>query len=100
MERIAFRNLGGFRIIMISVAELFHNLRERDLRKEGICIGEGPFVVERMVRSGWNVKAVLCSEGMVDRALKITAGGVPLETLLPAQMRKITGFDFFFKIFI
>lgn len=68
---------------------VFSQMRERDLRKEGICIGEGPYVVERMVQAGWRVVGILCSQGMAQRAKKIS-GGAPVAVRTEREMQTVS----------
>jgi tRNA G18 (ribose-2'-O)-methylase SpoU len=72
---------------------VFSRIRERDLRQEGICIGEGPYVVERMVRAGWHIVGILCSFGMATRAKKI-AGGAPMAVRTDGELQEIAGYPF------
>ena len=73
---------------------LFRDIRERDLKREGVCIGEGPYVVERMVASGWAVTGILCSERLSDRGKVIAGIGVPLTIMPEKELQKIAGFPF------
>lgn len=72
----------------------FRNLRERDLRREGVCVGEGPYVVERMVASGWTVTGILCSEGLAERGRRIAGAAVPLTVMPERELQETAGYPF------
>ena len=72
---------------------LFANLRDRDLRREGLCVGEGLFVVERMLRADWEVLGILCAERMASRA-KAIAKAVPVLVKPEQELKSIAGFPF------
>jgi tRNA G18 (ribose-2'-O)-methylase SpoU len=70
------------------------NLRERDLRREGLFIGEGRMVVERLLSSGWPLESVLVEEKLAAHFRPLTAERCPLLVVSAEQMAKIPGFNF------
>lgn len=79
---------------MNSDLHVYENLRDRDLRREGLFIVEGRFLVERLLASSWQVASVLCSERMAPAIEKLVAGRVPFYCLPDRKIERIAGFPF------
>ncbi len=74
--------------------EYLAGLKDRNLMNEGICVGEGRFVVERMLAQGLEPLAVLSVPGMAD-GLEDTAGSsLPLKIVSQPEIGGIAGFPF------
>lgn len=72
----------------------YQNIRERDLKREGIFIGEGRYIVERMLKSGWKIKSILCADDLADGIAPLSEGVCPVLTLSRAEIAEIAGFEF------
>ncbi len=75
-------------------ADFFSNLKDRDLRREGIVIAEGKFLTERMISSGWEILGVLCSERMASHFRAMADDGFPILVRSDAEIETIAGFPF------
>jgi tRNA G18 (ribose-2'-O)-methylase SpoU len=75
-------------------AEYFFNLKERDLRREGVVIGEGRFLAERMLSSGWEMLGLLCSERFAARYAGLAHGRCPVTVKTDSEIAAATGFNF------
>lgn len=73
---------------------IFAKLRDRDLRDEGIFVAEGRFLVERLMVSGLDAIAVLCSGRMAEEFTRLADGRCPLIVLDEDEIARIAGFDF------
>jgi TrmH family RNA methyltransferase len=73
---------------------IFSDLKERELRKEGILIGEGRLVAERMLSSGLKMIAVLCTEELAGRFLDLAGGRCPVIVRPASVIEEIAGFHF------
>jgi len=73
---------------------IYKNLRGKDLKSEGIYIGEGRFVVERMLFSGWQMHSVLCSERMEEHFSDLCLDRCPLIVVSEEEMESVAGFRF------
>ncbi len=70
------------------------NLPDRDLAREGICVGEGRFAVERMLASGLKPLALASVPGMAD-GLSLPDGTEPPLRILPQpEIGRIAGYPF------
>jgi TrmH family RNA methyltransferase len=82
----------------------FFNLRDRDLRAEGLCVAEGRLLVERAIDSGCAVTLIVAGESAADEAAALAdrassrdpAPGAPvlLRICSPAVIDRIAGFAF------
>jgi len=70
------------------------NLKDRGLKKEGLFVGEGRFTVERMLSSGWNIKALLCTSRWEQQFAEQTRGKCPVHVLSDEAIEKVAGFPF------
>lgn len=84
----------------ISITELedprvagYRNMRERDLRAEGLFITEGALLAERLLASRFVVQSLLVSADSEARFAALH-GRAPLYVAPAALLRRITGFDF------
>lgn len=72
----------------------YRNLRERDLRAEGLFICEGALLAERLMDSRFAVDSLLVSEDCQARFAPRLQGRAPLYVASAALLREIAGFDF------
>lgn len=72
----------------------YRDLRERDLRLEGLFIGEGRLVVERLLASGWPVLSVLCTPAQAAHFRLLAAGRCPVLVKSEADLAELAGFPF------
>ena len=73
---------------------LLADLTERDLATEGVCIGEGRFVVERMLSQGLEPLALASVPGMADGLKELSEYPLPLRVLTQGEIGRIAGFPF------
>jgi TrmH family RNA methyltransferase len=75
--------------------EYFYDLKDADLRKRGICIGEGKLVVERMIdATSFEVVSVLCTPNLREHFTGRSLGRFPVIALGEDRISGIAGFDF------
>lgn len=74
--------------------ELYRDLRDRDLRREGLLIAEGRWLVERLLASGWEVLSVVCAPRFAAHFLALAAGRCPVLTAGEDQLARVAGFAF------
>lgn len=72
----------------------YRNLRERNLREEGVFIVEGSLLVERLVHSRFPVESLLVSSQSEARTLIESYHPVLVYEATPELLRQIVGFDF------
>ncbi|HEX8551903.1 MAG TPA: RNA methyltransferase [Abditibacteriaceae bacterium] len=72
----------------------YRNVRERDLRAEGVFIAEGALLVERLLRSRFPVESIFVSKESKAHISPDTLKGVPIYLADSELMRQIIGFDF------
>ena len=70
---------------------LYRNVRERDLRREGVFIAEGALLVERLLRSRFSVESIFVSTHCL---ANFQNSDVPIFHTDAELMRQIVGFDF------
>ena len=75
-------------------SRLFADLKDRDLRREGLLVAEGRFLTERLLRSGWPVLGVLCSPRLEGSIRGLAAGVCPVQVLPDEEIAAIAGFAF------
>lgn len=73
---------------------LLANLPDRDLAREGICVGEGRFAVERMLASGLKPLALASVPGMADGLTAPGGEELPLQIMPQPEIGRIAGFPF------
>ncbi len=74
--------------------EYLAGLKDRNLMTEGICVGEGRFVVERMLARGMEPLSVLSVPGMADGLEEIAGRTLPLQIVPQPEIGRIAGFPF------
>ena len=74
--------------------ELYRDLRDRDLRREGLLVAEGRWLVERLLASGWEVLSVVCATRFAAHFLELAAGRCPVLTADEDQLARVAGFAF------
>ncbi len=74
--------------------ELYRDLRDRDLRREGLLVAEGRWLVERLLASGWEVLSVLCAPRFAGHFRELAAGRCPVLTADEEQLARLAGFPF------
>ena len=75
----------------------YWNLRERTLRGESLFIAEGALVIERLLRSPYEVESILTTrkESGLDRCLALVPDDVPIYYVDErAALNRLLGFDF------
>jgi tRNA G18 (ribose-2'-O)-methylase SpoU len=72
----------------------YRNLRERDLRAEGLFITEGSLLAERLLQSRYPVESMFVTVENAERFAVLVAERAPLYVAHAATMRQIAGFDF------
>ncbi len=73
---------------------IFADLKDRGLKKEGIFVAEGRFMVERLLASKLEPLAVLCAGRMAAEFTSRAEGRCPLIVLDDEEIARIAGFDF------
>ena len=74
--------------------ELYRDLRDRDLRREGLLVAEGRWLVERLLASGWEVLSVLCAPRFAGHFQELASGRCPVLTADEEQLARLAGFPF------
>jgi tRNA G18 (ribose-2'-O)-methylase SpoU len=74
--------------------EIYRNLKDRDLKKEGIFIGEGRFVVERMISAGCDILSILCLPDYTGDIAGVPKNRYPVIEKTKDELQQITGFRF------
>ena len=72
----------------------YRDLRERDLRAEGVFIAEGALLAERLLGSRFPIASVFTTEGSAARLAPALGSRAPLYVAEAELMRCIVGFDF------
>jgi tRNA G18 (ribose-2'-O)-methylase SpoU len=72
----------------------YRNLRERDLRAEGVFITEGSLLAERLLQSRFPAESLFVTNENASRYAELLRNRVPLYVAEPTLMRQIVGFDF------
>lgn len=73
---------------------LYSDIRDRDLKREGILVAEGRHLAVRLLASGLDVLSILCSERMADEFRALAGGRFPVHVLDNERMESFTGFPF------
>ena len=74
--------------------ELYKNIKDKNLQKENIFIGEGRYVVERMIAVGCEIFSVLCTPGNAGYFKKLANNKFPVIEKTKEELTRITGFKF------
>jgi tRNA G18 (ribose-2'-O)-methylase SpoU len=72
----------------------YRNLRERNLRDEGLFVTEGALLAERLLQSRFPVESLFVTVENAARFSELLQGRAPLYVAEAALMRQIVGFDF------
>ncbi len=73
------------------------DLRDRDLRSEGLFVAEGRLLVSRAIASRWHVEAIFAAQSCVAEAESFaaqSASAIPVTALGDDELSSIAGFDF------
>ena len=73
---------------------LYRDLRDRDLRREGLLIAEGRWLVERLLASGWEVLSVLCAPRFAEHFRRLAAERCPVLSAAEEELARTAGFPF------
>ncbi len=73
---------------------LYRDLRDRDLRREGLLIAEGRWLVERLLASGWEVLSVLCAPRFTEHFRRLAAERCPVLSAAEEELARTAGFPF------
>ena len=74
--------------------EVLAGLKDRNLAQEGICVGEGRFVVERMLARGLTPLALVSVPGMAVGLEEIAGRELPITVLPQPEIGRIAGYPF------
>jgi tRNA G18 (ribose-2'-O)-methylase SpoU len=74
--------------------DAYRDLRDRDLRREGLLVAEGRWLVERLLASGWEVLSVLCAPRFAGHFRALAAGRCPVLTADEERLARVAGFPF------
>ena len=72
----------------------YRDLRERDLRADGVFIAEGALLAERLLGSRFPIASVFATEESAARLAPALGNRAPLYVAEAELMRRIVGFDF------
>jgi tRNA G18 (ribose-2'-O)-methylase SpoU len=73
---------------------LYRDLRDRDLRREGLLVAEGRWLVERLLASGWPVLSVACCPRFAEHFRRLAADRCPLLVVPEEELAAVAGFRF------
>ena len=73
---------------------LIAGLKDRDLAAEGVCVGEGRFVVERMLLSGLEPLALASVPRMAEGLAELGTDSLPLTILPQPEIAAVAGYPF------
>ena len=73
---------------------LFRNLKDRNMRQEGIIIGESRFVVERMIASGLKIICGIGSGISARILMELSGSRFPVTELTEKEISSIIGYSF------
>jgi len=73
---------------------LYRNLRDRDLRREGLLVAEGRWLVERLLASGWPVLSVACGPRFAEHFRRLAGERCPLLVASEEELASVAGFPF------
>jgi len=74
--------------------DAYRDLRDRDLRREGLLVAEGRWLVERLLASGWEVLSVLCAPRFAGHFRALASGRCPVLTADEERLAQVAGFPF------
>lgn len=73
---------------------LYRDLRDRDLRREGLLVAEGRWLVERLLASGWPVLSVACCPRFAEHFRRLAADRCPVLVVPEEELASVAGFRF------
>lgn len=73
---------------------IYTGLKDKELKKQGFFIGESPFVVERMIQSGWELESILCTPARGEYYKTLAGTKCPVEVLPREEISSIVGYSF------
>ncbi len=73
---------------------MYRDLRDRDLRREGLLVAEGRWLVERLLASGWEVLSVVCAPRFAEHFREQASSRCPVLTADEEQLAQVAGFPF------
>ncbi len=73
---------------------VFANLKDRQLKRDGLFITEGRILTARLLRSEFDAEAVLVAPQHADQLEQLCAGRCSLYVACPEIISQIVGFDF------
>ncbi len=74
--------------------ELYRGLRDRDLRREGLLVAEGRWLVERLLASGWPVLSVACAPRFAEHFRRLAGERCPVLVTGEEELASVAGFPF------
>jgi len=72
----------------------FVNLREKDLRREGLFVAEGKLLVERSLISGYEVLGIVSDKASSDAAFMSAGSTIPVYVCTSEEIDRLAGFSF------
>ena len=73
---------------------LFADLKDKDLKNSGICIGEGGFVIRRMMEAGLEILTVLGTEDQIAKLPELSSRIAPMVIMTKEEISRVAGFNF------
>lgn len=73
---------------------LYRCLRDRDLRREGLLVAEGRWLVERLLASSWPVLSVACAPRFAEHFRRLAGGRCPVLITPEEELASVAGFRF------
>jgi tRNA G18 (ribose-2'-O)-methylase SpoU len=73
---------------------LYRNLRDRDLRREGLLVAEGRWLVERLLASGWPVLSVACAPRFAGHFRRLAGERCAVLEVSEEELASVAGFPF------
>jgi len=74
--------------------DIYRNIKDRDLKKNGVFIGEGRYIVERMLRSRFHLYSILCTPENFNYFKNKAENVCPVFQKTREELMAITGFHF------
>lgn len=74
--------------------EIYKNIKDKCLKREGIFIGEGHFIVKRMIETGQEILSILCVPENYEEYKTLADGRFPVYSLETGEFHLLAGFKF------
>jgi tRNA G18 (ribose-2'-O)-methylase SpoU len=74
--------------------DLYRDLCDRNLRREGLLVAEGRWLVERLLASGWPIVSVVCAPRFEEYFQHLVAGHCPVLVASEVELAAVAGFRF------